>query len=200
MQHHSDEGQRRQRPSPCAVSALRPSVRVSRRSRTPPARYTKTPAPRASRNVWRKCSNLRVLTSETRIGNWFVTPSRSEGCSCAAEAAFRDRRACQARQGAADALQRTRRSLKSGCGADGADRRRRFDMHGRLSWSRVAPNMPLSINIESRRTGGSTKILLIFGNSVDFNHGIMYALGKLRRQYDNFYQKAQESANFLYKL
>ena len=61
----------------------------------------------------------------------FVKPAK-RACSCAAEAAFRVRRACRARQGAADAPRRTRRSLMSGRGEDGADRRRRFDMRGRI--------------------------------------------------------------------
>ena len=62
------------------------------------------------------------------------------------EGGVRVRRACRARQGAADAPLRTRRSLKSAHGADDAHRRRRFDMDGRISWSRVSAKrsaMPL---------------------------------------------------------
>ena len=45
------------------------------------------------------------------------------------EARFRVRPACRARQGAADAARRARRSLKTTRDAAAADRRRRFDMH-----------------------------------------------------------------------
>ena len=67
--------------------------------------------------------------SETGIGSCVFV--RREGGVCV-------QRACRARQGATDAPRRTRRSLKSGRGAYGADRRRRFDMPGRISWSRVS--------------------------------------------------------------
>ena len=55
------------------------------------------------------------------------------------QARFRVRRACRARQGAADASRRTRRSLKTARDADAADCRRRFDIPSRISWSREAP-------------------------------------------------------------
>ena len=54
------------------------------------------------------------------------------------QARIRVRRACRARQGAADAPRRTRRSLKTARDADAADRRRRFDMPCRRSWSRAS--------------------------------------------------------------
>ena len=54
------------------------------------------------------------------------------------QARIRVRRACRARQGAADAPRRARRSLKTARDADAADRHRRFDMPCRRSWSRAS--------------------------------------------------------------
>ena len=62
------------------------------------------------------------------------------------QARFRVRRACRARQGAADASRRTRRSLKTARDADAADRRRRFDMPSRISWSRASAYITLTLH------------------------------------------------------
>ena len=85
-------------------------------------------ARKSKASVCPQLDNLLRICTKTRI-LFVLFVCREDG--------VRVRRACRARQGAADAPRRTRRSLKSAHGADDAHRRRRFDMHGRISWSRA---------------------------------------------------------------
>jgi hypothetical protein len=92
----------------------------------------------AGRQPCRTCRTCR----ERRIGRQMFTKWRQQWLfvliRVGRQARIRVRRACRARQGAADAPRRTRRSLKTARDADAADRRRRFDMPCRRSWSRAS--------------------------------------------------------------